>query len=58
MDFEPKHLFALPITVCEGGTGGSNCGHDLGFSGLYVFDIDVEKGFTLLSVIWMILKQR
>ena len=47
--FEPNHLFALPITVCEGSTGGSNYGYDLGFSGLYVFDIDVAKGFTFLG---------
>lgn len=41
-------LLALPMTVCEGG-GDGRFGSALAFSGLYVYDVDVERGFTRLG---------
>ena len=41
-------LLALPMTICEGGGDGS-FGHDLAFSGLLVYDVDLERGFTRLG---------
>ncbi len=42
--FAEKGLLAVPMTVCEGGADGVN-GHDLTFSGLYVYDVSVARGF-------------
>jgi len=41
-------LLALPMTICEGGGDGRN-GDELAFSGLLVYDVDVERGFTRLG---------
>lgn len=41
-------LLAIPMTVCEGGGDGRN-GDQLAFSGLYVYDVDLERGFTRLG---------
>lgn len=46
--FAEKGLLAVPMTVCEGG-GDGVAGRDLTFSGLYVYDVDVERGFTRLG---------
>jgi len=35
---------AVPMTVCEGGDDGSN--GKLAWSGLSIYDVDVERGFT------------
>ena len=43
--FEPLKVLALPMTICEGGDDGQY-GDQLTFSGLMVFDIDLEKGIT------------
>jgi hypothetical protein len=43
--FAPKNLLAIPMVVCEGGSGGT-FGDQLTFSGLMVFDATVAGGFT------------
>ena len=40
-----EKILALPMTICEGGGDGRN-GHGLAFSGLLVYDVDLERGFT------------
>jgi hypothetical protein len=45
--FAGEGLLAVPMTVCEGGGDGVN--GSLAFSGLYVYDVDVERGFTRLG---------
>lgn len=44
--FAPIHMLALPMTVCEGGSGGGY-GSTMSFSGLMVYDTTVENGFVL-----------
>lgn len=44
--FAPMDLLSFPITVCEGGSGGSY-GTQMTFSGLKVYDVTVENGFSL-----------
>ena len=39
-----RGLLALPMTICEG--GGDGVHGSLAFSGLVVYDVDLEKGFT------------
>jgi hypothetical protein len=46
--FAEKGLLALPITVCEGGGDGRN-GSELTFSGLYVYEVSVARGFSRLG---------
>jgi hypothetical protein len=46
--FASEGLLAIPMTICEGGSDGRN-GDQLAFSGLLVYDVDVEKGFTRLG---------
>ena len=46
--FAKEGLLAIPMTICEGGGDGSN-GHELAFSGLLVYDVDIERGFTRLG---------
>jgi hypothetical protein len=46
--FADRGMLAIPMTVCEGGGDGRN-GGDLTFSGLLVYDVSVEKGFTRLG---------
>jgi hypothetical protein len=41
-------LLAIPMTLCEGGGDGSH-GNDLTFSGLLVYDVDIERGFKRLG---------
>lgn len=41
-------LLAIPMTLCEGGGDGRN-GDQLAFSGLLVYDVDLERGFTRLG---------
>jgi uncharacterized secreted protein with C-terminal beta-propeller domain len=43
--FAPKHVLAIPMVVCEGGSGGS-FGDQMTFSGLMVYDATVESGFS------------
>jgi hypothetical protein len=44
--FAPKKLLALPMTICEGGSGGS-FGTNMTFSGLSVYDATTDTGFSL-----------
>jgi uncharacterized secreted protein with C-terminal beta-propeller domain len=46
--FAEQGLLAIPMTLCEGGGDGRN-GTLLSFSGLLVYDVDLEKGFTRLG---------
>ena len=46
--FAPKHLLAIPMTICEGGGDGSY-GSDMTFSGLIVYDTTVAGGFHELG---------
>ena len=45
--FAPKKLLALPMTVCEGSSGGGSYGKDMTFSGLMVYDVTAAAGFSL-----------
>jgi hypothetical protein len=45
-----RGLLAIPMTVCEGG-GDGRFGGKLAFSGLYVYGVDVAKGFTRLGAV-------
>lgn len=40
-----RGLLAIPMTTCEGGGDGTN-GTTVSFSGLLVYDVDSERGFT------------
>jgi uncharacterized secreted protein with C-terminal beta-propeller domain len=46
--FADSGLLAVPMTICEGGGDGRN-GDQLAFSGLLVYDVDVESGFKRLG---------
>ncbi len=46
--FGSEGLLAVPMTICEGGGDGKNGDH-VAFSGLLVYDVDVERGFTRLG---------
>jgi hypothetical protein len=46
--FADRGLLAIPMTVCDGGGDGRN-GDTVSFSGLLVYDVDLEKGFTKLG---------
>lgn len=46
--FASEGLLAIPMTICEGGGDGRD-GDQLAFSGLLVYDVDVERGFTRLG---------
>jgi hypothetical protein len=46
--FGPKSLLAVPIVLCEGGDGGTY-GSEVTFSGLRVYRVSPETGFTLLG---------
>ena len=43
--YAPKNILALPMSICEGGSGGGY-GSDLTFNGLMVFDVSTETGFA------------
>jgi len=45
--FADQGLLAVPMTICDG--GGDGRAGSLAFSGLIVFDVDLEKGFTRLG---------
>jgi uncharacterized secreted protein with C-terminal beta-propeller domain len=44
--YAPKNVLALPMTICEGGAGGSY-GTNMTFSGLMVYDVTTNDGFSL-----------
>lgn len=43
--FPPKDVLALPMAICEGGSG-SDYGDQMTFNGLLVYDVTAESGFT------------
>ncbi|MCP4717541.1 MAG: hypothetical protein GY868_20665, partial [Deltaproteobacteria bacterium] len=47
--FTPRQALAIPITICEGGEGGSGYGYDMSFSGLLVYRVSIQDGFTELG---------
>ncbi len=46
--FKKKDLLAIPMTICEGGSGGSY-GDLMSFSGLMVYKVTTQNGFQLLG---------
>lgn len=46
--FASEGLLAIPMTICEGGADGRN-GDLVSFSGLLVYDVDLDRGFTRLG---------
>jgi uncharacterized secreted protein with C-terminal beta-propeller domain len=46
--FADEGLLAIPMTLCDGGGDGKN-GDTLSFSGLVVYDVDLDRGFTRLG---------
>jgi uncharacterized secreted protein with C-terminal beta-propeller domain len=46
--FADQGLLAIPMTICDGGGDGRN-GETLSFSGLLVYDVDLDRGFTRLG---------
>jgi hypothetical protein len=46
--FGAKQLLAIPMAVCEGGSGGTY-GSKMTFSGLMVFRVTLDKGFEYLG---------
>ena len=45
--FAERGLLAIPMTICDG--GGDGRAGNLSFSGLLVYDVDVERGFKRLG---------
>ena len=46
--FRPKNLLAIPMAICEGGSGGSY-GDTMTFNGLMVYKTTVANGFDYLG---------
>jgi uncharacterized secreted protein with C-terminal beta-propeller domain len=46
--FPDQALLAIPMTICEGGGDGRH-GNLMAFSGLLVYGVDLERGFTRLG---------
>jgi len=47
--FADKGLLSVPMTICDGGGDGRQ--GSLSFSGLLVYDVDIERGFTRLGAV-------
>jgi hypothetical protein len=45
--FAPKGMLAIPITVCEQSSGGSDYADVMTFSGVQVYRVSTKDGFTL-----------
>jgi uncharacterized secreted protein with C-terminal beta-propeller domain len=45
--FAPRNALALPITVCDGASGDGRYGQNMSFSGLKVYEVSTETGFSL-----------
>jgi hypothetical protein len=43
--FKPKDMLAVPMVICEGGSGGSDYGDTVAFDGLLVYKVTVANGF-------------
>jgi len=44
--FAPRDLLSIPITICEGGDQNGGFGNEMTFSGLLVYDVTAEDGFS------------
>ncbi|MDQ1254061.1 MAG: hypothetical protein QG646_3281, partial [Euryarchaeota archaeon] len=42
----PPNLLAIPLTVCEGVEGGDKYNTEMAFSGLRVYNVTLENGFS------------
>jgi hypothetical protein len=47
--FAPKALLALPMVICEGGDASGGYGAVMTFSGLLVYRVRADEGFTYLG---------
>lgn len=47
--FAPRGLLAIPVTICEGIQGGGSYGTEMTFSGLLVYEVTNENGFSKLG---------
>lgn len=47
--FAPKNLLALPMVICEESTGMSDYGDFMTFSGLMVYRVTTDEGFSYLG---------
>jgi hypothetical protein len=47
--FRRRDLLALPMTICEGGSGGNSYSDLITFSGLLVYRVTLDDGFVLLG---------
>ncbi|MFO7563257.1 MAG: beta-propeller domain-containing protein [Enhygromyxa sp.] len=47
--FKARDLLAIPMTICEGEGGGGQYGDLMTFSGLLVYRVTADGGFTLLG---------
>jgi len=43
--FRARDSLAIPMAICDGGTGGGSDGDEMTFNGLLVYDVTVEEGF-------------
>ncbi len=48
--FPSQKVLALPVTVCENSSGGSDYGQ-MTFSGVQFYDIDIDEGITLRGAV-------
>ncbi len=44
--YPPKDLLALPMTICKDSSGNGSYGSTMTFSGLLVYDVTTDTGFT------------
>jgi hypothetical protein len=47
--FRSRDLLAIPMTICEGGGSGGSYAHEMTFSGLLVYEVTVDAGFSQLG---------
>lgn len=47
--FKPRDLLAIPMVICEGGSGGGSYGDTMTFSGLMVYKVTTDTGFEYLG---------
>jgi hypothetical protein len=45
--FPPKGILAVPMVICENSNGGGSYGDMMAFSGLLVYDVSTQTGFSL-----------
>jgi len=47
--FKPKNLLAIPMVICEGQGSNWSYGSEMSFSGLMVYEVTPQEGFTYLG---------